>query len=247
MVKFNRGDCCEFEQVNWFKFKKLRVKQGLTQDELAQALFVTRQTVSNYETGRSNPDVDMLQRISEVLHTDINYLLYGDLLFAERRLLRKRTFKIITVFCAFLILMLVFYPLTLSLKTNKYEFMPYMLVRMLLVPSFMLVLGLTLLQTIEYVFRIKRIDKPFIKWGRIAVCSILIINFAIVLPYITGMMVGIIQEYILNYSSISMTIPHIPVYGEIAYFFLNVMYNMPFVYVFAGFCLWLFFPPKNVK
>ena len=111
--------------------KKLRVKQGLTQDELAQALFVTRQTVSNYETGRSNPDVDMLQRISEVLHTDINYLLYGDLLFAERRLLRKRTFKIITVFCAFLILMLVFYPLTLSLKTNKYEFMPYMLVRII--------------------------------------------------------------------------------------------------------------------
>ena len=54
--------------------KKLRVKQGLTKDELAQALFVTRQTVSNYETGRSNPDVDMLQRISEVLHTDIqNY------------------------------------------------------------------------------------------------------------------------------------------------------------------------------
>ena len=158
-----------------------------------------------------------------------------------------RTFKIITVFCAFLILMLVFYPLTLSLKTYKYEFMPDMLVRILLVPSFMFVLGLTLLQTIEYVFRIKRMDKPFIKWRRIIVCSILIINFVVVLPYIIGMIVAIIQKYILNYSSISMTIPHVPVYEEIAYFFLNVMYNMPFVYIFGGFCLWLFFPPKNVK
>lgn len=122
--------------------------------------------------------------------------------------------------------------------------MPYMLVRILLVPSFMFVLGLTLLQTIEYVFRIKRIDKPFIKWGRIIVCSILIINFVVVLPYIIGMFVGVFKRFILNYSSVSMVFPHVPVYEEIAYFFLNVMYNMPFVYVFAGFCVWLFFPPK---
>lgn len=33
--------------------RTLREKKGMTQEELAQALFVTRQTVSNYETGRS--------------------------------------------------------------------------------------------------------------------------------------------------------------------------------------------------
>lgn len=40
--------------------KALRKKKGMTQEALAEALFVTRQTVSNYETGRSRPDLDML-------------------------------------------------------------------------------------------------------------------------------------------------------------------------------------------
>ena len=57
--------------------RDLRIRKGLTQDELAQQLFVTRQTVSNYETGKSRPDIDMLMRIAEVLDTDINTVLYG--------------------------------------------------------------------------------------------------------------------------------------------------------------------------
>lgn len=57
--------------------KQLRVQKNMTQDELAEKLFVTRQTVSNYETGRSRPDVDMLVKIAEVLGTDIQQLIYG--------------------------------------------------------------------------------------------------------------------------------------------------------------------------
>lgn len=49
----------------------------MTQDELAEKLFVTRQTVSNYETGKSRPDVEMLARIAEALDTDVNSLIYG--------------------------------------------------------------------------------------------------------------------------------------------------------------------------
>ena len=57
--------------------KDLRIRSGMTQDDLAEKLFVTRQTVSNYETGKSRPDIDMLMRIAEVLDTDINTVLYG--------------------------------------------------------------------------------------------------------------------------------------------------------------------------
>lgn len=57
--------------------KDLRIRSGLTQDALAEQLFVTRQTVSNYETGKSRPDIDMLMRIAEVLDTDIHTVLYG--------------------------------------------------------------------------------------------------------------------------------------------------------------------------
>ena len=57
--------------------KQLRSQKKMTQDELAEKLFVTRQTVSNYETGKSRPDVEMLVKIAEVLHTDIHQLIYG--------------------------------------------------------------------------------------------------------------------------------------------------------------------------
>jgi len=57
--------------------RDLRMKQNMTQDELAEKLFVTRQTVSNYETGRSRPDIDMLASIAQALSTDANTLLYG--------------------------------------------------------------------------------------------------------------------------------------------------------------------------
>lgn len=57
--------------------KALRIKKNMTQDELAEKLFVTRQTVSNYETGRSRPDVEMLAKIAEVLGSDANTVIYG--------------------------------------------------------------------------------------------------------------------------------------------------------------------------
>ncbi len=57
-------------------FKRLRKREGLSQDTLAEKLNVSRQTVSSWERGNSYPDLDMLVRISEVLHTDPNALLY---------------------------------------------------------------------------------------------------------------------------------------------------------------------------
>ena len=57
--------------------KQIRLSKNMTQDSLADALYVTRQTVSNYENGRSRPDLDMLVRIAEIFDTDVNTLIYG--------------------------------------------------------------------------------------------------------------------------------------------------------------------------
>lgn len=69
--------------------KILRTKQNMTQEELAEKLFVTRQTVSNYETGRSRPDVEMLAKIAEVLDTDANTVIYGPAPTLEKESVRK--------------------------------------------------------------------------------------------------------------------------------------------------------------
>lgn len=46
--------------------RDLRQQKHLTQEELAERLFVTRQTVSNYENGRTRPDVDQILRLAEI-------------------------------------------------------------------------------------------------------------------------------------------------------------------------------------
>lgn len=52
-------------------------RKKLSQDQLDQILHVTRQTVSNYETGRSRPDVEMLAELAQALDADLKELLYG--------------------------------------------------------------------------------------------------------------------------------------------------------------------------
>lgn len=54
-----------------------RLHRKLTQDALAQKVHTTRQTISNYETGRSRPDVEMLQPLADALGIELTELLSG--------------------------------------------------------------------------------------------------------------------------------------------------------------------------
>lgn len=55
--------------------KKLRKSRGMTQAELASRLNVVRQTVSKWETGASVPDADLLNKLSDILETEVSDLL----------------------------------------------------------------------------------------------------------------------------------------------------------------------------
>ncbi|NCB51777.1 MAG: XRE family transcriptional regulator [Clostridia bacterium] len=58
--------------------RRLRKRDGLTQDALAEKLHVTRQAVSNWETGRTQPDIDMLSEIADAFGADIAEVIYGE-------------------------------------------------------------------------------------------------------------------------------------------------------------------------
>ena len=60
--------------------KRLRRNKGLTQEELAARLNVVRQTVSKWEKETSVPDAVMLQKIAEVLDTDVTQLLGAEVM-----------------------------------------------------------------------------------------------------------------------------------------------------------------------
>lgn len=55
--------------------KELRAKHGLSQDELAEKVYVTRQAVSRWENGETTPNTETLKLLSELFGVSINTLL----------------------------------------------------------------------------------------------------------------------------------------------------------------------------
>ena len=60
------------------KLKELRSSRGLTQEELAEALFVSRTAISKWESGRGYPGIDSLREISDFFSVTIDELLSGE-------------------------------------------------------------------------------------------------------------------------------------------------------------------------
>ena len=55
----------------------LRARQGLTQEQLAEQLDVSRQSVSKWESAASFPEMDTLLKLCDMFHTDLDTLLRG--------------------------------------------------------------------------------------------------------------------------------------------------------------------------
>ena len=54
----------------------VRRARGMTQEQLAQEMNVSRQTISHWENGRAQPDIDMLKKLYRVL--EYNFLAEAD-------------------------------------------------------------------------------------------------------------------------------------------------------------------------
>ncbi|MBQ3704727.1 MAG: helix-turn-helix transcriptional regulator [Oscillospiraceae bacterium] len=62
------------------KLQELRCNRGLTQEELAEALYVSRTAVSKWESGRGTPSIDSLKELSRFFSVSIDELLSGEAL-----------------------------------------------------------------------------------------------------------------------------------------------------------------------
>lgn len=61
------------------QIKRYRTRLGLSQEELADRIFVTRQSVSNWENGRTYPDLQSLLRLSDLFGLSLDELIKGDI------------------------------------------------------------------------------------------------------------------------------------------------------------------------
>ena len=81
------------------RIRSRRMEMNMTQDELAEKLLVSRPAVSNWETGKNYPDLQIIVMLSEVLDVSLDDLLKGDANVVEQiakdtkesRKLRKKT------------------------------------------------------------------------------------------------------------------------------------------------------------
>lgn len=60
------------------KIQELRKRRGLTQEELAEALYVSRTAVSKWESGRGYPNIDSLKAIAKFFSVTVDELLAGE-------------------------------------------------------------------------------------------------------------------------------------------------------------------------
>ncbi|MBR5190821.1 MAG: helix-turn-helix transcriptional regulator [Clostridia bacterium] len=103
------------------KLQSLRKSKGLTQEELADALFVSRTAISKWESGRGYPSIDSLKDISKFFSVSIDDLLSGEKLLslAEKenksniRNICDLLFGIVDL-CSFILVVLPLYPNTID-------------------------------------------------------------------------------------------------------------------------------------
>ena len=60
------------------KLQKLRTNENLTQEELAEKLYVSRTAISKWESGRGYPSIDSLKAIAKYFHVTIDELIGGE-------------------------------------------------------------------------------------------------------------------------------------------------------------------------
>lgn len=213
--------------------KKLRTAQGMTQDYLAEKLFVSRQTVSNYETGRSCPDIDMLLAIAEALGVDAGQLIYGPSPAPDRQKRKRQLVRLAVLACVTGLLgVFSFYLFRLGKEpTTVFSSLNYVCL-LVLWPGFYLLLGRTILETAELLFGAKRPQGRWVPYVRRGLWGLLAVYLFLTIPNLTDLAIS--QWKSRNAISFSWKSRNIPVYSWFAdqLWFFACVYDKVFYALF---------------
>ncbi len=89
------------------RIKKYREKQNISQDELALKVCVSRQTISNWETNKSYPDIKSLTMLSNIFHVTLDDFIKGDIEEMKRIVSKEKIEKFNIMSYIFLVEMLI--------------------------------------------------------------------------------------------------------------------------------------------
>ncbi len=102
------------------QIRKYRSAQELSQEELAERIYVTRQTISNWENGKSYPDLHSLLLLSSLFHVSLDQLVKGDIEKMKQEINKEEVAKFNRLSSVFAVLfaacIVAFIPLVVFLK-----------------------------------------------------------------------------------------------------------------------------------
>lgn len=108
------------------KIKELRLKNHLSQEELAEKIYVTRTAVSKWENDRGLPNLESLKCLSNLFEVSIDDLISEEDIEKDKEIDKKksRTFYIGAIFCLFITMI---FSLLVHYLQNKYLQIPCIL------------------------------------------------------------------------------------------------------------------------
>lgn len=152
------------------KLQQLRKEKGLTQEELANALYVSRTAVSKWETGRGYPSIDSLKEIAGYFSISIDDLLSSEKIIniavkenkTNIRNMCNQLFGIVDIF-AFMLIVLPLYPNIVNnyiYAVNLFEYTPTNLIILYVYWClYLLLMGLGVLKLVMARLNIENNDK----------------------------------------------------------------------------------------
>ena len=170
--------------------RHIREEKKMTQDELAEKLFVTRQTISSYETGRTKPDIEMLVKLASVFNMDIHDLIYGP---PDLQIHMKMKYRFCFAAILSVVMLLCNHHLTnwaALEKTFQYNVLPTMLVYVLFKPVMYGLLGWTAAQGIGTFCKLRPFHSGTAKKVKLCILILTITYCAIQLPLIASAAMG---------------------------------------------------------
>lgn len=225
--------------------RQLRERAGLTQEELAERLFVTRQTVSNYENGHTRPDLDMLCSIAGVLDADVNHILYGIPAPPDKKGMLRHLIFGAAASAALIAALCILSPIAADYAMLRYLVSPLDLVRFFLAPAAAFVSGWTLAQFALY----RGLTPPQARWCRIVrlvLLAVLLLYLLETLPY--ALWHVWCDRQAISVGIVASTFPALPVYTHLLFalikFTRSFLGSFP-VFLLCGAALRFFSFPKS--
>lgn len=202
--------------------KKLRETNNMSQEELAESLHCTRQTISNYERGVSEPDIETIKKMTSVFNCDVKEIIETNLK-KDNKLIIQSLIKtiIILIFC------ILVYLISLGLFPYYFNNALY-LCRIVLIPFSMYCIGLfvgDLLCFFNHEIRNRKIKK----YIRIGIIVFIVVDILLLLP-VLGENIYVLLSKLFIEGDLSFSFVGNNPYYLITYAF--VIFNIKYSWVF---------------